>query len=146
MVTLSAIRAAAYPRTAAVRTALLSLLSIAAVVVGLLAMHPFSPDETTHIPAAAVSSMEHQAGAAARSAEPPATSGDCGTSGCEPMHAMGFMICVLALILASVAFAAAPYVTRWLARLRSGGRVLHSALRAALPVPPSLIALSISRT
>ncbi|WP_373298453.1 DUF6153 family protein [Pseudolysinimonas yzui] len=146
MVTLSAIRSVAHPPTAAVRTLLLSLLGVAAVVVGLLAMHTFSLDEPTHTPAAAVSPMEHQAGETARSPEPPATSSDCGTSGCEPMHAMGFMACLLALLVVSLVFGAAPHISRWLANLRTDGRVLLSALLAAVPAPPSLISLSISRT
>jgi hypothetical protein len=146
MVTLSAIRSVTHPRAAAVRTVLLSLIGIATVLVGLLSMHTFSPDESTHTSAVASATMEHEAGETARSPEPPATSGDCGTSACEPMNAMGLMTCLIALVFVSLAFGAAPHVSRWLANLRTDGRAVISALLAAAPAPPSLIALSISRT
>ena len=146
MVTLSTIRSVAHPRNAAVRTVLLSLLGVASVVIGLLAMHTFSLDESTHTPAAAISPMEHQAGETARSPEPPAISGGCDTSACEPTHTMALMTCLLALLFVSLVFGAAPSISRWLANFRTEGRTLLSALRAAVPTPPSLISLSISRT
>jgi hypothetical protein len=128
------------------RTMLLSLLGVVAVIVGLMAMHTLSVDAPTHTPAAAVAPAEHHTGGGALTADSPATSDECGPAGCEPMHAMGLMTCVLALLLVSLAFAAAPHISRWFVTLRALNRVLLSALLAAAPTPPSLIELSISRT
>lgn len=143
--TLAAIRSALRPHTAVLRTVLLSLLSVIAMVAGLLAMHTLTVDAPTHPPVAAVAAMEHPDDTA-RTADAPATSDECQLTNCEPTHAMGLVTCVLALLLVSLILGAVPHVSRWLVTLRSLGRVLFSALLAAAPTPPSLTALSISRT
>lgn len=144
--TLAAIRSAVRPQGAVLRTMLLSLLGVVGIIAGLMAMHTLSVDAPAHTPVAAVAPMEHHADDPARTAGMPATSNECGPAGCEPMHAMGLMTCVLALLLVSLAFGAAPHISRWFVNLRTLSRVLLTAFIAAAPTPPSLVALSISRT
>lgn len=144
--TLSAIRTAARSRTVAVRTVLLSLIGVGAIVVGLLMLHSFSLDESPASPAAAVSPATTPAGETARSAEQPAAPDDCGLSGCDPAHTVGFLACLLAVMVVSLIPVAAPHMSRWLTNLWAQSPSLLYALRAAVPAPPSLIALSISRT
>jgi len=145
-VALATIRSAVRPQGAVLRTALLSLLGVVGVIAGLMAMHTLSVDAATHAPVAAVAPMEHHADDPARSAGMPATSDECGQAGCDPMHAMGLTTCVLALLLVSLVFGAAPRISRWFVNLRTLSRMLLSTLLAAAPTPPSLVALSISRT
>jgi hypothetical protein len=146
MVTLAAIRSTLRPQTAVLRTVLLSLASVIAMVAGLLAMHTLNVDASTPTPIAAIAPIEHHAYDAARTVEMPPTSDECGPSGCEPMHAMSLMTCVLALLLISLVFGASPHISRWFVNLRILSRALVSTFLAAAPAPPSLIALSISRT
>jgi hypothetical protein len=146
MVSLAAIRSAVHPRTAVLRTVLLSLLGVIVLVAGLLAMHTLSIDAPTHTAGAAVAPMALHADDAAQTAEMPSPSDDCGPTGCEPMLAIGVMTCVLALLLVSLVFGAAPHVSRWFLSLQTLGRARLSPLLAAAPAPPSLISLSISRT
>jgi hypothetical protein len=59
---------------------------------------------------------------------------------------MGVMACLLALLVASVLTGAAPPVGRWMKELPAAALALVATLRSVAPPPPSLIALSISRT
>jgi hypothetical protein len=144
MVTLAAIRSAVRPRAS--RTILLTLIGVIAIVVGLLTMHTLSLDGPAHSPVAAAAPIEHHAEGPAHGEQTPATSGACGAVGCDPTHTLGLMSCVLALLLAPLIVAAMPSIALLVATLWSIGRALISALLAASPGPPSLIALSISRT
>lgn len=142
MVNLAASRSTVRPKGAVLRTVLLSLIGVVGVVAGLLSMHTLSVDAPIQTPVAAVAPAEHHDAGVAF--ERPATSDECGPSGCEPLHVMGLMACVLALLLVSLV--AAPYVSRWYVTLRVFTRLSILAHLAAAPPPPSLVALSISRT
>ena len=71
---------------------------------------------------------------------------ECGASGCEPMPVMVLMACVLALFLVWLGLAALRRLSWRFVTLRTAGRTLTALVFAAAPTPPSLIALSISRT
>lgn len=126
-----------------VRSILLRLVLVIAVLAGLLAMHTLivEPPHTT----AAVTVQHHSAengGALSEST----VQDDCGSSDCQPLHAMGLMTCLLALLVALVLAGAAPPAGRWVRELPMAALAFGAALRSVASPPPSLIALSISRT
>lgn len=129
----------------AVRSILLRLALVVGVLAGLLAMHTVitAPD---HPAVAAVVTTEHHAAEVGGALSESPASDDCGVSGCEPVHAMGAMACLLALLVAWVLTGAAPPAGRWMNELPAAALALVATLRSVAPPPPSLIALSISRT
>jgi hypothetical protein len=128
---------------AAVRSLLLRLALVVGVVAGLLAMHTVITGPA-HA-ATAVTVEHHAADAGEPMSESPAFD-ECGSSGCEPLHAMGVMACMLALLVAWVLTGAAPPAGRWKNDLPAAVLALAQRPRSVGPPPPSLIALSISRT
>jgi len=136
---MAAIRAIRRPPRVVLLTLSLALV-VGAIVIGLVGMHTLSVDAPRHAPVAAAS--EHHL-----AEEMPSTPPDeCGPTGCQPLHAMELAMCVLALLVLSVVTGAAPPRTgRWMMMLLML-RSLEPKLRAVAPHPPSLIALSISRT
>jgi hypothetical protein len=128
----------------AVRTLLLRLVLVIGVLAGLLAMHTVITGPAHAAAAAAVTTEHHAAGAGEPMSE--SSPDDCGSSGCDPLHAMGAMACLLALLVAWVLTGAAPPAGRWMKDLPAAAPALVATLRSVAPPPPSLIALSISRT
>ncbi|OJX78863.1 DUF6153 family protein [Leifsonia sp. 71-9] len=145
-------------------------LGVAAIVVGLLAMHVItatSTDHTGHHTAA--TTHEHTdtmlmtdtspAGAAATTHEHTdtmlmtdtspagAATTDC-NGACESGHNMASMACLLALLITTLILTVRVIISRWGSDLYRLVAALSAALPAALapPSPPSLLALSISRT
>ncbi|MGW9166705.1 DUF6153 family protein [Agromyces sp. NPDC055658] len=146
---LDRIRRAALPASRTARATLLSVVAMAALIVGLLAMHATgsSPEHSTHV---APTSAAHHANPAtdarhAARAEPeasiagaghaPADLGDC---------ALMMLGCVMLVAAVAVLIVAAPGAARAVARAVDDTRALLRS--SAPPRPPSLIALSISRT
>lgn len=129
----------------AVRSLLLRLVLVVGVLAGLLAMHTVLTGAAHPAAAAAVTVEHHAAETGGAPGEAPA-SDDCGTSGCAPLHAMGVMACLLALLVAWVLTGASPPAGRWMRDVPTAALALAAALRSVAPPPPSLIALSISRT
>lgn len=126
----------------AVRLTLSLALVVGAIVIGLVGMHTLSVDAPHRAPVAVAS--EHHL-AQEMPSTPPAQD-ECGPAGCQPLHAMGLAMCVLALlVLALVTGVAPPRTGRWMVTLPTS-RSLEPKVRAVAPDPPSLIALSISRT
>jgi hypothetical protein len=128
-----------------VRLILLRLALVIAVLAGLLAMHTLMTGPPQTAATAAVTVEHHPAdtgGALSESATPE----DCGSSGCHPLHALGFITCLLVLLVAWVLSGAAPPAARWRRALPVAALALVALLRSVAPQPPSLVALSISRT
>lgn len=142
---LSAIRAALLPQGMHMRRGLLAVFGAVAIIVGLLAMHTLSANAPSHDPVAGIAEMNHHLTQAGSVPAGQTASDDC-ASGCEPMHAMALMACLLVLMtIAMIAVAMAPAV-RWFAPQQRTW--LQPALRISTssPSPPSLEELSISRT
>jgi hypothetical protein len=138
---MTAIRTIRRPPRAVLLTLSLGLV-VGAIVLGLVGMHTLSVDAPHHAPAAVVS--EHHLAEGMQSTSP--ASDECTPTGCQPAHAMGLAFCVLALLVLSLLIGAAPPRTgRWM-MIPLTLRSLEPNLRAVAPDPPSLIALSISRT
>lgn len=129
----------------AVRSLLLRLALVAGVLAGLLAMHTLVTGPAHTAAATAVTTEHHAVEAGAPMSESPA-SDECASSGCEPLHALGVMACLLALLVAWVLTGAAPPAGRWMTESSAAVRALLGSFRSVAPSPPSLIALSISRT
>jgi hypothetical protein len=144
-VNLSAIRAALLPQSMHMRRGLLAVFGAVAIIVGLLSMHTLSGNAPSHDPVAGIAEMDHhlaQTGAVSVSQ----TASDNCTSGCEPMHAMALMACLLVLMtIAMIVVAMAP-AALWFAP--QGRMWIQPATRISTgsPSPPSLEELSISRT
>lgn len=130
------------------RTVLLSLLAVAALIVGLIAMHSLNLDSSHYAAEVASPSGAHHAPASSTtdpvSLASPAL--ECGGAGCDPGHAMTFMACILALLVASIAFGVASNGLLGYGSPRRLLQLLLIHLQSAIPPPPSLHALSISRT
>ena len=142
---LSAIRAALLPQRMHMRKGLLAFLGAVAIIVGLLAMHTLSANAPSHDPVVGVAEMDHHLTLTDSIPETQTASNDC-ASGCEPMHAMALMACLLVLMaIAIFAIAMAP-AARWFAP--QPRTWLQPAVRISTgsPSPPSLEGLSISRT
>jgi hypothetical protein len=163
---LNAIRSIARPRLGALRRAILSTLGMAAIVVGLLAMHSSGPEHATAavLPAATTSTAHagHSGHAEAPMIVATAHAGHSGHAAvvsaaasaahCDDacMHgvldcALMVMTCVMLLGAAIIVFARRPGVYRRLHDV--GGRIVAVIPRVPLAIHrPDLIVLSISRT
>jgi hypothetical protein len=127
----------------AVRSLLLRFALVVAVLAGLLAMHTLVAGQP-HTAAAAVVTVEHHPAEASGETGAPLDAEECGPE-CLPLHAMGLMACVLAL-LAGLVLLAATRAGSWRPRRSPATASFVTALRSIVPQPPSLVALSISRT
>jgi len=134
------------PQRTLLREVLLTLVAVAAIVVGLLAMHSLNLDNT-----------QHGAGSAAQMAAPAhhetgtAPLGEHGSSSdcagvCGPGHSMTVMACVLVLLVTMIVLGARLAVSRWHELRRWAAALVAWAVALAPPTPPSLHVLSISRT
>ncbi len=135
-------------RTRASRRLLLSLSAALLVIAGLLAMHGFNVDAGhasmgSADPTVAHAVLGHHADTDQGAENALTQCGDsCGGAG----HLVMAMVCVLAIMAASLALTMLPtksvgsYVKQLLRRLSAAVTTL------APPHPPSLVALSISRT
>jgi hypothetical protein len=138
-------------RRGAVQNAVLLLAVVAAIVVGLLAMHTFASSMGSHEqPAAAAMAMgspavhvdEMTAGDGSMS-----TAMEC--SGlCDPGHSMATMACILALVFTALALATARRADLLALLPRVRMTLFRAVALAALTskAPPDLNVLSISRT
>lgn len=123
-------------------TRLLRFALVVGILAGLLAMHTLVT-ASSHTPTAAAAVTHHaEPGGGAVTGSP--APDDC--ADCDPGHAMGLMTCVLALLVAWVLASVAPPSGRRLNALPAVALTLVAALRSFAPAPPSLVALSISRT
>lgn len=147
--TLSGLRKLALQRSA-IRRALMLLTFVGAILVGLLAMHTFSSDSGGHMNSAVAMSTDMSTHAINDLTAAPAqvmTATDCDGM-CDPAHMMTDMACVLALLV-TVLVLAITASRRWstfLASLRGRWLTIVATAVAAMPPPPDLNALSISRT
>ena len=129
---------------------LLIVLAVPALLVGLLAMHVLSgaasqAGTTTHHPVVLADDASHHEGTTATAGHDPAESAACGPA-CGQDHEMLAMACLLALLVAALTLLAAARVHRgtWMLRpIRFRGLFVSAPTE---PRPPSLTALSISRT
>ncbi len=122
------------------RSVLLLIALTAALIVGLLAMHVLTSSAVHAEPVAAVSLQE--VGAAHGHDAPPA---DDGCPGCGGHDAMLAMACVLALLVVSLLFLLPRAGISWGVAFGRAGPLM-AAVQAAIPRPPSLLVLCISRT
>ncbi|MCU1584568.1 MAG: hypothetical protein JWM49_1124 [Microbacteriaceae bacterium] len=131
-------------RRPAVQTSVLMLSVVAALVVGLLAMHTFTSSMGTHEEPASLTTSATVGMAAMGTGF---TRTDCSVT-CDPGHDMAGMMCVLALLFTALSLmaASAASVTALgpLARQALVRMIAFAAVRAN--PPPDLNALSISRT
>lgn len=148
--TLMRLRTAAALRRGAIGRAVFLLALVGGVLVGLLAMHTISSASGGHMESASAMSADmtahgnHGDMATPTQAETPA---DC-SGMCDPGHIMASMACVLALLF-SVLVLAISASRRWstfLAGPRTRWLAIVAVAVAAMPPPPDLNALSISRT
>jgi len=135
------------------RVALVTATLVAALIIGLLAMHSTSM-ESSHDNATAVlvetghaGTMQHASGDAGMTAKQTPTRSDGCSGSCQPEHPAMAMACILALLTATILLIVRTGLGLGELRLT----VLWSRLRrrvvgVAPERPPSLIALSISRT
>lgn len=128
-----------------VRSLLLRLALVIAVVGGLLAMHSLVTETQHTVAAASVTTQHHAADAGGSLGESPDAVG-CGSSDCLPLHAVGVLTCLLALLAVWALVGAAMPSGHRIGRVPPMVRILVAALRSVAPRPPSLVALSISRT
>jgi hypothetical protein len=128
-----------------VRRTLLSVVAIAAIIVGVLAMHALSTGShhTASADAGSASGSHHDAGIAMSESAAPALDA-CG-AGCEPADAMVVAACILALLI--VVIVLIPAASRQALLQMSPGtmRIVPNGSPARRR-PPSLLVLSISRT
>jgi hypothetical protein len=146
-VSLSALRVALRPQRSLVRNLLLAFACVAAVLAGLLAMHSLNltahHNEVALTAHAVVAGHQHEAPAVGASSV--TTFGDPCSGGCDTEHSvMG--ACVLALTMAALTLFGAAIVSRWSAVGLALARLASTATSIAVPAPPSLHVLSISRT
>jgi hypothetical protein len=141
---MTALRAIRRPPRAVLLTLSLGLV-VGAIVIGLVGMHTLSIDAPHHAPAAAVAAEHHPGPPEGIQVVSPAPD-ECASTGCQPVHAIGLAMCVLALLVLSLVVGVAPPRSgRWM-MITLATRSLEPRLRAVDPDPPSLVALSISRT
>jgi hypothetical protein len=145
MVNLAVIRAALLPQSELLRKGLLAALGIVAILAGLLAMHTLSASAPSHIPVAGVAEMDHHLAQPVAMPVTQAASDEC-ASGCEPVHAMGLMACLLVLMTVSMIVVAMSPAARWFDPKLPSWRQPVVRIFTASPSPPSLEELSISRT
>jgi hypothetical protein len=151
VVTATAMRSrVATTKSAGLARTLLMLALACAVLVGLLAMHTISSTPGDHMGTVSTMSahtghpQSHGATVTPGHAE---TQAACGGM-CDPGHVMAEMACVLALLVSALAFAitASRRWSTFLAALRSQWLAIVAVASVAMPPPPDLRALSISRT
>ncbi|WP_394771368.1 DUF6153 family protein [Lacisediminihabitans sp.] len=146
--TLSGLRRLAVQRGALGRTILLLAL-VGGVLVGLLAMHTISSafDGHSKSGSAMSSDMTIHSDHGTMSPTQREVSGEC-TGMCDPGHSMASMACVLALLFSALvlAISASRQWSMFHTALRARWRALVAVAVAAIPPPPDLNALSISRT
>lgn len=128
---------------------LLLLIAVTtAIIVGLLAMHSLNSHAETSTPASSAIHEHGTAGAAVAVAvadhgtPQPSTDGEC--VDCGGHTSMLAMTCVLALLFVALLLFLPRVGHTWGAALRAGPTLI--APSTALPRPPSLLVLCISRT
>lgn len=129
---------------------LLVLAVVGGVLIGLLAMHTISSASSEHMATASVMTADmshpgsHGGMVAPSQAESPA---EC-SGMCDPGHIMANMACVLAVLFSVLVFAitASRRWSAFSAALRSRWLAILAVAVEAMPPPPDLNALSISRT
>ncbi|WP_313408368.1 DUF6153 family protein [Aeromicrobium sp.] len=137
-------------RAGGVRRLVLGGLLVAAVVVGLVAMHTLNLHGTAaaQVPAAAQTHASHADDASAVH-EPVVASTDA-SGACEHCVAAGHlgmaMSCVLALLALLLVLVPPRLLPRWFHESVPTGRLRLDPVSTALPVAPSLHVLCISRT
>lgn len=140
------IRGVMHPRSATHR--LIFAFAIAsAVIVGLLAMRGVAASTDHAEVGSTIGAMQADAEI---SAHGPTTSGDhcagaCSAAPSDPAHSMVLMMCALALVVAALALVAPALLTRHTSSLLRPTSTPQDT-RAYFAPPPSLVALSISRT
>lgn len=139
---LGAVNRALRPHALVWRRLLLTFAAVGAILVGLLAMHSLSTDAGHHGTTIAVASEAHH-----EHAESPALVPDeCGGS-CEPGHSTAIVACLLALLALTLLLALRETPTRGVDLQRVAAlKSLWKTAAFRWPRPPSLTALSISRT
>lgn len=142
---LTAIRAALLPQSMHMRRGLLAVFGAVAIIVGLLAMHTLSANAPSHDPVAGIAEMDHHLAQTGAVSVSPTASDDC-TSGCEPMHAMALMACLLVLMTIAIIAAATAPAALWFSAQHRMWLQLAIRISTGSPSPPSLEELSISRT
>lgn len=142
--TLDAVNRALRPHALVWRRLLLTLAAVVAIIVGLLAMHSFSTDAGNHDATTAVVAEAHQH---EHGGAPFVANHDC-DGACEPGHSMPVTACLLALLVFTLLLAAREAVARGRLPLPGAANPEWPVQAGALrwPRPPSLEALSISRT
>jgi hypothetical protein len=137
-------------RRPAVRTVLLLLSLVAALIIGLLAMHTFTSSMSGHAHSVAVTApahagMAHDAQLAGAGDAGPVITQCFGTCGSDADLAMA---CVLALLVTTLLLSAARGAHAWHSSRQVWPAAARTIVFAALPMPtpPDLHALSISRT
>jgi hypothetical protein len=126
-----------------VRSILLRLALVIAVLAGLLAMHTLVTGPS-HAAAATALTMEHHPAEPWGDPERGIDADDCGPE-CVPLHAMGVMACVLALLV-GLSLVMAPRAESGSWKRPTAAHWLIGEPRSVVARPPSLVALSISRT
>lgn len=129
------------------RRLVIALFAVPAILLGLLAMHVLANGGMTEASSPHASSPAHSpeqsmAMAVSSDSQSPAyCGGECG-----PNHNMLSMICVLALLISVLLLVPPLILTRWQELRRDILALIAKTAALAPPDPPSLHALSISRT
>jgi hypothetical protein len=134
------------PRSGALRKVMLIVVAVAAIVVGLLAMHSLNLHEG-HDSGGAMSvaaAPHHVVGMPAPDSpsDSPQCASPCGTGD----QVMSGTACILALLATTMLLAVALSAIRWERFPRWATSLLSRVAALASPSPPSLLILSISRT
>ena len=121
--------------------------AVVAIVGGLLAMHSFST-HTDHRASVAAAEGAHQHGAThVDDASSNTAHQECSEGSCEPAHSAAATACLLALLTATIILAIRDVPSRTLQLLIVALARVRLEMSDAKPArPPSLVALSISRT
>lgn len=144
---LSAFRSALRPRRGLWRNVLVTLAAVAALLVGLLAMHSLNLE---HGMSASMASMTapvglHNANIAIDDSLV-SVANDRGGNPSSPEHSMTAMACILALLVSVLLIGIVRLITAGRPMLRQVVGVLKLWVDLLAPEPPSLHALCISRT
>ena len=114
-------------------------------MVGLLAMHSLNLEHTSsESTVASATASAHHAGMATGD-NLVGTADDC-AGPCAPEHSMTAMVCILALLVSLLLIGAIRVVAGWKPFWRWVASITERVAALPLPAPPSLHALSISRT
>ncbi len=134
------------------RRLVIALFAVPAILLGLLAMHVLANGGMTEASSPHASSPAHSpeqsmAMAVSSDSQSPAyCGGECGPNHNMPNHDMLSMICVLALLISVLLLVPPLILTRWQELRRDILALIAKTAALAPPDPPSLHALSISRT